>query len=58
MDKKRTKIIAESMGIKTPKTYNKVSEIEIFPVIVKPADEGSSVGLHVCNSIEDIEKLF
>lgn len=58
MDKKRTKIIAESVGIKTPKTYNKVSEIEIFPVIVKPADEGSSVGLHVCNSIEDVEKAL
>lgn len=56
MDKRRTKMIAESIGIKVPKTFNKVEEVDKFPVIVKPVDEGSSVGLHVCNSLEEIEE--
>lgn len=58
MDKKRTKMIAESKGIKTPKTFNKIEEIDRLPVIVKPIDEGSSVGLHVCNKIEEVEKAL
>ncbi len=58
MDKKRTKMIAESKGIKTPKTFNKIEEIDRLPVIVKPVDEGSSVGLHVCNKIEEVEKAL
>lgn len=56
MDKIRTKMIAESIGIKVPQTFNKIEEINKFPVIVKPADEGSSVGLHVCNSLEEVKK--
>lgn len=56
MDKKRTKMIAESIGIKIPQTFNKIEEINKFPVIVKPADEGSSVGLHVCNSAEEVKE--
>lgn len=58
MDKKRTKVIAKSLGIKVPKTYEKSQEIKSFPVIVKPVDEGSSVGLHVCNSQEEVEKAI
>ncbi|MDO4690989.1 MAG: D-alanine--D-alanine ligase [Fusobacterium sp.] len=56
MDKRRTKMIAESMGIKTPATFDKIEEIDRYPVIVKPVDEGSSVGLHVCTSLEEVKK--
>lgn len=56
MDKKRTKMIAESIGIKVPRTFDKIESINTFPVIVKPVDEGSSVGLHVCNNIEEVKK--
>lgn len=56
MDKKRTKMIAESIGIKVPRTFNEIEDINTFPVIVKPVDEGSSVGLHVCNNIEEVKK--
>ncbi|WP_022819611.1 D-alanine--D-alanine ligase [Fusobacterium russii] len=58
MDKRRTKMIAESIGIKVPRTFNKIEEINKFPVIVKPVDEGSSVGLHVCNSIKEVEEAI
>ena len=56
MDKNMTKIIAEKAGIRIPKSYRDKSEIISFPVVVKPTTEGSSVGLYICNSIEDVEK--
>lgn len=56
MDKKRTKMIAESIGVQSPKIYTDIEKIEKFPVIVKPVDEGSSVGLHVCNTKEEVAK--
>lgn len=58
MDKKRTKMIAESIGIKVPKTFEKIENIDSFPVIVKPVDEGSSVGLHICNSLVEVENAI
>ncbi|ADO83623.1 D-alanine--D-alanine ligase [Ilyobacter polytropus] len=56
MDKNMTKIIAEKAGIRIPKSYRDKSEIISFPVVVKPTTEGSSVGLYICNSIEEVEK--
>lgn len=56
MDKNITKIIAERAGIRIPKSYRDKSEIDSFPVVVKPTTEGSSVGLYICNSVEDVEK--
>ncbi|WP_319371455.1 D-alanine--D-alanine ligase [uncultured Ilyobacter sp.] len=56
MDKNITKIIAEKAGIRIPKSYRDKTEIDSFPVVVKPTTEGSSVGLYICNSIEDVEK--
>lgn len=56
MDKNMTKIIAEKAGIRIPKSYRDKTEIDSFPVVVKPTTEGSSVGLYICNSIEDVEK--
>ena len=45
MDKDKTKQIAQSVGIRVPKAYRTVEEIEKFPVIIKPVDEGSSKGV-------------
>jgi len=44
MDKNKTKQIAESIGIRVPKSYRDLDSIERFPVIIKPVDEGSSKG--------------
>lgn len=61
MDKIYTKKIAESIGIRVTKTYSKIEDIQSFPVIVKPAREGSSVGLFICKTpleaCEALEKL-
>ncbi|MEF9933161.1 MAG: D-alanine--D-alanine ligase [Cetobacterium sp.] len=53
MDKVLTKLIAEDIGILIPKTYTSVEDIENFPVVVKPAKEGSSVGIYICNNKEE-----
>lgn len=53
MDKNKTKQIAESIGIRVPKSYRNLDSIERFPVIIKPVDEGSSKGLFLCNNKEE-----
>lgn len=53
MDKNKTKQIAESVGIRVPKSYHDLEFIERFPVIIKPVDEGSSKGLFLCNNKEE-----
>ena len=53
MDKNKTKQIAESIGIRVPKSYRDLESIERFPVIIKPVDEGSSKGLFLCNNKEE-----
>lgn len=56
MNKKITKIIAEKIGIRTIKTYNKIDEIESYPVMIKPNQDGSSIGIHKCENYEDAKK--
>lgn len=62
MDKDLTKKIAESVGIRVAKSYTKedIHKIERYPIVVKPATEGSTVGLYICNDkkelIDAIEK--
>lgn len=56
MDKKKTKQIAENIGIKIPKTYKNIASIDSFPVMIKPVDEGSSIGIYVCNSLIEAEE--
>lgn len=56
MDKNKTKQIAKSIGVIVPKTYKVVDDVERFPVIIKPLDEGSSKGLFLCNNKEEAEK--
>ncbi|MGL4393355.1 MAG: D-alanine--D-alanine ligase [Fusobacteriaceae bacterium] len=58
MDKTLTKKIAESIGIRTAKTYNFCEEIEKFPVIVKPACEGSSFGVYICKDIYELKEAL
>ncbi|WP_297404633.1 D-alanine--D-alanine ligase [uncultured Cetobacterium sp.] len=50
MDKILTKIIAKDLGIRIPKTYEKVKDVKGYPVVIKPAKEGSSVGLYICEN--------
>lgn len=60
IDKNLTKYIAQSIGVLTPKSYTKenIKNITHFPIVVKPAFEGSSIGLYICNSLEEIEKAI
>ena len=58
MDKIYTKKLAELAGIRVGKTYSEVSLIEKYPVIVKPAKEGSSVGLYLCKEASEVEKAL
>ena len=58
MDKNKTKQIAESIGIRVPKSYRDLESIERFPVIIKPVDEGSSKGLFLCNNKEEAEEAL
>lgn len=62
MDKLRTKLCWQGMGLSTPKWFVMHSESDIdacithlgFPVIVKPAQEGSSIGMSKANSREEL----
>ena len=56
MDKDKTKQIAQSVGIRVPRAYRTVEEIERFPVIIKPDDEGSSKGVFLCKNREEAEE--
>lgn len=60
MDKNLTKYIAQTVGILTPKSYTReeIKNITTFPIVVKPAVEGSSIGLYICNSLEEIEEAI
>ncbi|OQY10592.1 MAG: D-alanine--D-alanine ligase [Fusobacteriia bacterium 4572_132] len=58
MDKEITKKILEAEGILVPKTYEKLNKIKEYPVIVKPALEGSSVGLYVCKNEREVKEAL
>ena len=51
MDKLLTKKIASLEGVR-------MAEISSYPVMVKPSKDGSSVGIHVCNNQEEVEKAL
>ncbi len=53
MNKTLTKKILDSYGVLSPKTYEKVEDIEKYPVVIKPTTEGSSVGLYICQNEAD-----
>ncbi|AEF98705.1 D-alanine--D-alanine ligase [Methylomonas methanica] len=62
MDKLRTKLCWQGMGLSTPKWFVLQNLLDIdaciaalgFPVIVKPAQEGSSIGMSKANSREEL----
>lgn len=62
MDKLRTKLCWQGMGLTTPKWFVMQNEQDIdtcigklgFPVIVKPAQEGSSIGMSKANNREEL----
>ena len=62
MDKLRTKQVWQSLGIPTPRHAVLASESDClqastelgFPLIVKPAHEGSSIGMAKVNSAEEL----
>lgn len=58
MDKLLTKRIATLEGIRMAKTFQKISDITAFPVMVKPSKDGSSVGIHICKNEEEVEKAL
>ena len=62
MDKLRTKLCWQGMGLSTPKWFVMQTHDDIdactsalgFPVIVKPAQEGSSIGMSKANSRDEL----
>lgn len=62
MDKLRTKLCWQGAGLKTPKWFVLNTEKDIdtcieklgFPVIVKPAQEGSSIGMNRANTKDEL----
>lgn len=57
MNKNISKIIASSYKIKTPKWVTNGNYNEIgFPCVVKPANGGSSIGVSIVNSPEELRK--
>lgn len=57
MDKDLTKKIAQAVGVGTAKSYTKenLESIDKFPIVVKPATEGSTVGLYICHDMEELK---
>lgn len=60
MDKNLTKHVAENIGIPVPKSYSKeeIYSIKNYPIVVKPATEGSTIGLYICNNLEELENAI
>lgn len=66
MDKLRTKLCWQGFGLATPKWYLLEDENDVdgcieklgFPVIVKPAQEGSSIGMSKADSREELVKAL
>lgn len=58
MDKIITKKLLANTGITMAKTYNTIDEVDCFPVVIKPAKEGSSVGLYICKNIEELRENY
>lgn len=66
MDKLRTKLCWQGMGLSTPKWFVLQTQQDIepciaelgFPVIVKPAQEGSSIGMSKANTQAELLDAF
>lgn len=66
MDKLRTKLCWQGYGLVTPKWFVLKSAADVgvcveklgFPVIVKPAQEGSSIGMSKAHNREELQKAW
>jgi D-alanine-D-alanine ligase len=66
MDKLRTKLCWQGYGLVTPKWYLLENESDVdaciaklgFPVIVKPAQEGSSIGMSKAGNRDELQQAF
>ncbi len=66
MDKLRTKLCWQGYGLATPKWHVLKNETDLdacieklgFPVIVKPAQEGSSIGMSKANTRDELAKAL
>ena len=58
MDKVITKKLVSDAGVRIAKSFKSVKETkkENYPIVIKPSLEGSSVGLHICNSKKSAEE--
>ena len=65
MDKKKTKLVFKKIGVPYPKdiSVNNSNFIKTlkklpfkFPVVIKPVSEGSSLGVKICKSINELKK--
>ncbi|MGR9114179.1 MAG: D-alanine--D-alanine ligase [Gammaproteobacteria bacterium] len=62
MDKLRTKLCWQGLGLATPKWFQLKTDLDIdpciaelgFPVIVKPAEEGSSIGMSKATNRQEL----
>lgn len=66
MDKLRTKLCWQGLGLPTPRWFvlREITDVDLcitalgFPVIVKPAQEGSSIGMSKANSREELLQAY
>ncbi len=58
MDKDLTKKIAQTVGVPTAKSYTRedIENITEYPIVVKPATEGSTVGLYICHDLKELKE--
>ncbi|BAI80080.1 D-alanine-D-alanine ligase [Deferribacter desulfuricans SSM1] len=59
-DKHLTKVLVQSVGIKTPDYYlcENDKDIRFLPAVVKPAREGSTIGISIVKSKDEFSKAF
>lgn len=55
MDKVMTKKLVAAAGVRTPKSFENIKAIDSYPVVIKPALEGSSVGIYFCHNYKEAE---
>jgi len=70
MDKVLSRIIFKKNGLKVPKYFlikkgyeynlkNKIKKNKIkFPVVIKPINEGSSLGVYICKNLKQFQKNY
>jgi hypothetical protein len=57
MDKITSKALVSEFGVPTPRSQELRTNVEFsldFPVVLKPADDGSSVDLRICHSMQEV----